>query len=407
MVAAVAACAMALASPAAARSEHHRAATHYIIAPSAPRAAYYATPASAGFGPTAPGVSSILIDAGTGRVITAAGADIPRYPASLTKLMVLDLAFGALREGRMSLDTQIPISEHAASVEPVKLGLTPGDRISVREAILAMTTMSANDAATALGEYLGGGSEARCAQMMTLRAHALGMAQTQFYNASGLPNPYQITTARDLSILARDIVVAYPEDQSFFEVQKYGFRSRIVFSNNQMLRLYPGATGMKTGYTILARHNLITSAVRDGRVLIGVELHEPSWGATYAQMTALLDAGFGSHMAAAPYVPPAYAAAAPAPAARPPVPARLAWAAQLGLYNRMALARSEALAVRAMRGIGTARVAKVDHHGKVLWTAQLADLTFDAAHQTCSVLTARGHVCLIVGPMADHLALAD
>jgi D-alanyl-D-alanine carboxypeptidase len=352
-------------------------------------------------------VSSILIDAGTGRVITAAGADIPRYPASLTKLMVLDLAFGALRNGRMSLDTQIPISEHAASVEPVKLGLTPGDRISVREAILAMTTMSANDAATALGEYLGGGSEARCAQMMTLRAHALGMAQTQFYNASGLPNPYQITTARDLSILARDIVVAYPEDQSFFEVQKYGFRSRIVFSNNQMLRLYPGATGMKTGYTILARHNLITSAVRDGRVLIGVELHEPSWGATYAQMTALLDAGFGSHMAAAPYVPPAYAAAAPAPAARRPVPARLAWAAQLGLYNRMVLARSEALAVRAMRGVGTARVAKVDHHGKVLWTAQLADLTFDAAHQTCSVLTSRGHVCLIVGPMADHLALAD
>jgi D-alanyl-D-alanine carboxypeptidase len=407
MMAAVTACAVALTSPAAARSDHRQAAIHYNKPPSGARAVYYSTPPSAGFGPTAPGASTILIDAGNGRVITAAGADIPRYPASLTKLMVLDLAFQALRAGRMSLDTDIPVSAHAASVEPVKLGLTPGDRISVHDAILAMTTMSANDAATALGEYLGGGSEARCAQMMTLRAHALGMAQTQFYNASGLPNPYQVTTARDLSILARDIVVAYPEDQSFFEVQKFNFRGRVVFSNNQMLRLYPGATGMKTGYTILARHNLITSAVRNGRVLIGVELHEPSWGATYAQMIALLDAGFGSHMAAAPYIPPVYAAAAPAPAARRPPAARLAWAAQLGLYNRMVLARSEALAVRAMRGVGTARVAKVDHHGKVLWTAQLADLTFDAAHQTCSVLAARGHVCLIVGPMADHVALAD
>jgi len=402
MMAAVASCAVAMTSPAAARADHRRAATHYITVPAA---AYDPAPPSAGFGPTAPGASTILVDAGTGRVMSAAGADIPRYPASLTKLMVLDLAFEALRAGRMSLDTQIPVSEHAASVEPVKLGLTPGDRISVHDAILAMTTMSANDAATALGEYLGGGSEARCAQMMTLRAHALGMAQTQFYNASGLPNPYQVTTARDLSILARDIVVAYPEDQSFFEVQKYNFRGRIVFSNNQMLRLYPGATGMKTGYTILARHNLITSAVRGGRVLIGVELHEPSWGATYAQMTALLDTGFGSHVAAAAYNPPVDAAMAPA-ARRAPA-ARLAWAAQLGLYNRMAMARAEALAVRAMRGTGTARVAKVDHHGKVLWTAQLADLTFDAAHQTCSVLAARGHVCLIIGPMADHLAMAN
>ena len=225
------------------------------------RHAYFAPPPSAqpvadtNFGPTAAGVSAIVINAGTGSVVSQIGADIPRYPASLTKLMTLDLAFQALRDRRMTLDTQLPVSVHASIVEPVKLGLMPGDTITVRQAILAMTTMSANDAATALGEYLGGGSEDRCAQMMTLRAHALGMAQTQFYNASGLPNPGQVTTARDLSILARDIVVNFPQDQPFFEALNFDFNGRTVYSNNGMLKLYPGAMGMKTGYTILARHN--------------------------------------------------------------------------------------------------------------------------------------------------------
>jgi len=403
----MAALAAGLASPADAHNSRHRtgahvnhAVTHYNTLVPATPAYDYNQPVSAGFGPTAPGASTILIDAASGQVMSATGADIPRYPASLTKLMVLDLTFQALRDGRLTLDTQIPVSYHAAAVEPVKLGLAPGSTIAVRDAILAMATMSANDAATALGEYLGGGSEVRCAQMMTLRAHALGMAQTQFYNASGLPNPYQVTTARDLSILARDIVVAFPADQSFFEVQSFNFRGRIVFSNNQMLRIYPGATGMKTGYTILARHNLITSAVRNGRVLIGVALHEPSWGTTYAQMTAMLDAGFGYHLAAvAPAPQQVVMPAAPRPAVQ------LAWAAQLGTYNRMAIARSEAASVRAMRGVGTARVAKVQHHGRVLWNAQLADLSFGAAHATCSVLAARGHACSIIGPVADHVAL--
>ena len=116
-------------------------------------------PPSAGFGPTYPGPSTLVMDAATGRVLSESGADIPRYPASLTKLMTLDLAFQALRDGKLTLDTPLPVSVHAASVEPVKLGLRPGSTITVRQAILAMTTMSANDAATALGEYLGGGSE--------------------------------------------------------------------------------------------------------------------------------------------------------------------------------------------------------------------------------------------------------
>ncbi len=381
-------------------------------------------PPDSGFGPTAPGVSSILIDAGTGAVLSETGADVPRYPASLTKLMTLDLAFQALRDGRMTLDTPVPVSYHAASVEPVKLGLQPGDSLTVRQAVLAMTTMSANDAATALGEFLGGGSEARCAEMMTLRAHALGMAQTEFYNASGLPNPNQVTTARDLAILARDIVVAFPEDQGFFEVQQFNLNGHQIYSNNAMLKIYPGATGMKTGYTILAKHNLITSAVRNGRVLIGVELHEPSWGQTYSQMTAMLDNGFGvplqQGMAMAQNQPPAAApvpqssslfpsaeAATPRPAAPPARVLNASWTAQLGVYSRMAKARAQAIAVREMRGMGIPRIARVQSHGKVLWTAQLAGLTEPAAHATCSALAARGAACRIIAPQAEHLAARD
>jgi D-alanyl-D-alanine carboxypeptidase len=391
------------------RHHHHWAHPAYVPQPYA--YSLNQAPPSAGFGPTSSGASSIVIDAGTGRVIEEAGADVPRYPASLTKLMTLDLAFQALRDGRLTLDTQIPVSYHAAAVEPVKLGLQPGDTITVRQAILAMTTMSANDAATALGEYLGGGSEDRCAQMMTLRAHALGMAQTEFYNASGLPNPNQITTARDLSILARDIVVSFPDDQQFFEVQEFDFNGHSVYSNNAMLKIYPGATGMKTGYTILARHNLITSAQRNGQVLIGVVLHEPSWGQTYAQMTAMLDSGFGGHVAA----PNMEVAAVPPPAAPPviqvaaPPRPRLAgdWIAQLGLFSRMSRARVEAITVQQMRGIGIARIARVERHGRTLWGAQLAGLSLMAAHETCDELAERGKSCRVIPPASDHLALAD
>jgi D-alanyl-D-alanine carboxypeptidase len=416
-------------SPASAHSRHHRAiAAHVVALPPA------AAAPDTGFGPTAPGVSAILIDAASGKVLSEDGADTPRYPASLTKLMVLDLAFEALRDNRMSLETQIPVSYHAASVEPVKLGLRPGDTITVEQAILAMTTMSANDAATALGEYLGGGSEYRCGEMMTLRAHSLGMAQTEFFNASGLPNPDQVTTARDLSILARDIVVTYPQFQGFFEAQKFNFNGRMVYSNNQMLKLYPGTTGMKTGYTTLAKHNLITSAQRDGRTLIGVELHEPSWGATYTQMTAMLDSGFGGGAGAgAPDMAVAQNGPVAAPVAAPPraapvrapglglIPsaeaaapaaskatARLAdWTAQIGSYTRLAKARTQALYVAHLRGVGFPRVARVEQRGHVLWTAQLAGLTQSAAYETCSALAAKRTSCVIIAPQSEHLADRD
>jgi D-alanyl-D-alanine carboxypeptidase len=419
-----------------AHSRHHHRSNSTIVQPPAADPSDLITSQNANMGPTAPGVSSIVINASTGNVVSQNGADIPRYPASLTKLMTLDLAFQALRDDRMTLDTRLPVSEHAAEVEPVKLGLAPGNTITVRQAILAMTTMSANDAATALGEYLGGGSEYRCAQMMTLRAHALGMAQSQFYNASGLPNPNQVTTARDLGILARDIVVSYPQYQQFFEVLSFDFNGRTIYSNNAMLKIYPGAMGMKTGYTILARHNLITAAERNGTILIGVELHEPSWGETYTQMTTLLDNGFGGHIEGsnatllaarqsnAPpqfVLPPPSSAAASLfqsaqaatiePAANPSTNSNhylvSGWTAQLGSYRLMNKARQQAITVHRICGVGFARIARLNSHGKIYWAAQLAGLSLSDAHATCHALAARGDSCRVIAPESAHLAMRD
>ena len=142
--------------------------------------------------------SSIVIDAATGNVLSAVNADELRHPASLTKMMTLYMVFEALRDRRIALDQLVPVSSHAASMSPSKLGLLPGTRITVEQAILGLVTKSANDAAAALGELLGGDEE-RFAQMMTLRARALGMTRTVFRNASGLPDPEQVTTARDLA----------------------------------------------------------------------------------------------------------------------------------------------------------------------------------------------------------------
>lgn len=375
------------------------------------------------FGPTSPGVSSAMIDVRSGQLIALHGADIPRYPASLTKLMTLDLAFRALASGRLSLETQIPVSYTASAVEPVKLGLEPGSTISVRNAIMAMTTMSANDAATALGQYLGGGSLARCADLMTARAHELGMTNTRFINPSGLPSPYQVTTAQDMATLARDIVLQYPQYQSFFEIRSFDFRGHTIYSNNGMLRFYPGTTGMKTGYTDLARHNLVTSVDRNGRILIGVVLHEPSWGSAYRQMAAMLNVGFDSrstvrHQTLAQTTDTHTAPGIERVASRMPERARqlpdstesprvtrAQWVARLGVYRYEVNARQAAVKAHRLHGRGIAQIEHVEQHGRNLWLAQLAGLTYTGAQNTCREMHAHEGLCAVQRLNSDNLAM--
>lgn len=415
--------------PAFAQTTHHRGLHHYghhqRVEHHRPYRATYTPVAyfsSANHGPTTAGVSAAVINVQSGQIVSSYGADIPRYPASLTKLMTLDLAFQELASGRLSLDTQIPVSEAASSVEPVKLGLRPGSTIAVGDAIMAMTTMSANDAATALGQYLGGGSLTRCADMMTARAHALGMAQTDFTNPSGLPNPYQVSTAHDLALLARDIVLQYPQYQHFFELKSFDFRGRTIYSNNGMLALYPGTTGMKTGYTDLARHNLITSAERGGQAFVGVVLHEPSWGTAYTQMSQLLNAGFyGRTASVQPQIAQAQPVASDAHVVRVashgferahalpnsvshqrPVPEQ--WAAQLGTYSYKHDARYAALRAHRLSGAGVAQIRHIEQHGKTLWVAQITGLTYTSANSTCRDMHAHNGRCSIQRLDANHLA---
>ncbi|WP_246285498.1 D-alanyl-D-alanine carboxypeptidase family protein, partial [Nguyenibacter vanlangensis] len=251
----------------------------------------------AGFAPRAHAqyvgqISSIVMDARTGAVLSQSSPDLQRYPASLTKLMTLYLAFKGLRTGQITLDQTVPVSAHAASMEPSKLGLVPGTYLTVEQAILGLVTKSANDAACALGELLGGGSEDRFADLMTGQARALGMTRTTFRNASGLPDPDQMTSARDLALLTRQIITEFPEYYHYFSVPAFYFHGRQVPNHDPMLRIYPGADGLKTGYTAIAGRNLVTSAIRDNVRLIGVVLGARSNPQRSAIMASILDDGF-------------------------------------------------------------------------------------------------------------------
>lgn len=235
--------------------------------------------------------SSIVIDAGSGDVLEAVNADEPRYPASLTKMMTIYMLFEALRDRRVTLDELVPVSAHAASMEPEKLGIVPGMRLTVEQALLGLVTLSANDAASALGELMGG-DEDRFAEMMTLRARALGMNHTIFRNASGLPDPEQVSTAHDMALLARHLILDFPDEYRYFSTPFFTFGRRTIFNHDRMLVTYPGADGMKTGYTHAAGHNIVTSALRDNVRLIGVVMGAGSNAERDIHMASLLDQGF-------------------------------------------------------------------------------------------------------------------
>ncbi len=249
-------------------------------------------------------ISSIVLDAGSGAVLQQNNPDLERFPASLTKLMTLYMAFEALRDRRITLDSPVPVSDHAASMEPSKLGLLPGSYITVQEAVLALVTKSANDAASALGEMLGG-DEDRFGQMMTLRARALGMSHTTFRNASGLPDPDQITTAGDLALLARHLIADFPDQYHYFSVPYFWFHGRMIPNHDPMLRSYPGADGLKTGFTDAAGLNLVTSAMRGNIRLIGVVLGARTSAQRSNVMTALLNDGFSQEGVPVPAPMPA------------------------------------------------------------------------------------------------------
>ncbi|MDP3660208.1 D-alanyl-D-alanine carboxypeptidase [Phenylobacterium sp.] len=216
-----------------------------------------------------PKYAAIVVDAKTGEVMYAKRADSPRYPASITKVMTLYLTFEALASGKLQPDDRVVFSPHAAAQSPTKLGVAAGDSISVSDAMQAMAIKSANDAAVAMAEKLGG-TESRFAALMTLRARELGMQNTRFVNASGLPDSRQLTTARDIAILSRSVMRDYPQYYKLFSQQQFAFRGQLMRNHNGLLFRMPGVDGLKTGFTNASGYNLAVSAVRDNRRLIGV-----------------------------------------------------------------------------------------------------------------------------------------
>jgi D-alanyl-D-alanine carboxypeptidase len=258
---------------------------------------------------------SIVIDADTGRVLSAMNADAITYPASLTKMMTLYLTFEALNSGRLRLDQVLPVSSEAASKSPTKLHLVPGDSVQVHDLILGIVTKSANDAAAVLAEGLAG-SEPAFADRMTAKASQLGMTSTIYRNASGLPDPEQRTTARDVAQLALALYHDFPREYRYFATRQFFFRGRVIVTHNHLLDWYEGADGIKTGYIGASGFNLAASAVRNGHRLIGVVMGGASAGSRDREMAALLDQGF-----AEVGVSPALVAQreAPAPSAAPAV----------------------------------------------------------------------------------------
>ena len=283
-------------------------------------------------------VAEFVVDANSGRVLYARNEDQVRHPASITKVMTLYLLFEQLEKGRMRLDSRLPISAHAAAQAPTKLGLRPGDTISVDDAIKAVVTKSANDIAVAIAEAIGG-DEKTFSAMMTHKAHALGMTSTRYVNASGLPDDEQVTTARDLAILGRAVQERFPRYYHYFSTPVFYYRGIANRNHNHLLGRIDGMDGIKTGYTRSSGFNLLTSVRRDGHHIIGVVLggttaagrdrimadlieSEIDKGAVGRSAPLIAENETGGRMETADFREPR-AAAEPKPEARPELPLQL------------------------------------------------------------------------------------
>jgi D-alanyl-D-alanine carboxypeptidase len=235
--------------------------------------------------------AALVLDGATGKVLYSRNSEATRHPASLTKMMTLYLLFEQLKNGQMTLATPLPVSEHAAIQHKTKLYLRPGTTIPVESAIRAIVVCSANDVAVAIAEAIGG-SEDHFAQMMTEKARQLGMTHTFYHNASGLPDDLQVTTASDLSILARHLAYDFPQYFPYFSTQTFTWHGETHKSTDHLLGAYEGADGIKTGYTGASGFNLVSSVVRGGAHVIAVVMGGRTARRRDSEMMAMLDRTF-------------------------------------------------------------------------------------------------------------------
>jgi len=238
---------------------------------------------------------ALLFDANGGTVLYSEDVDQVWHPASLTKLMTAYLTFEALKDGKLKLDQDLTVDERAFKMVPSRLGLKVGEKIKAELALKAMVVKSANDMAVAIAEAIGG-TEDGFADMMNAKARQLGMKNTHYANASGLPNDAQVTSARDLAILTEALIKDFPEQAYLYSLTSVKIGSHEVETHNTLLKTYDGADGMKTGFICDSGYNIVASATRDGRRLVAVVLGEQSSASRNVRAAAMLDYGFQNYL---------------------------------------------------------------------------------------------------------------
>lgn len=350
----------------------------------------------------------LAIDLDSGRILEAQGADLPRWPASLAKMMTVYLAFEALEEGRIAGGDLVTVSLNAAAQPPSKLGLRAGERVRFDELVAAAAIASANDAAAAVGDALAG-SETVFVDQMNAAARRLGMSRSAFSNASGLPRPGQHSTARDMALLARALLVDFPERAKLFSQTGGRAAGRRYRATNGLLGRYKGAFGLKTGFTCRAGYNLAAAARRGERRVLAVTLGHRTGAARRRAIAALLDRAFeaqGPQSDARPLLAAAAAAVgAPSPpSARACAPSRVSgltglsgWGVFLGARSSRAEAEQEikrAEELAKTRG----RVFITRRSGDGRWVAVLSGYGRAGAIRVCAAYRRAGGYCLTMSP---------
>ena len=371
------------------------------------------------------GYAAIAIDADSGQVLHAANPDTLNYPASLTKMMTLYLVFEAVEAGGTALSDELAVSANAAGQPRSKLDLKAGTTIRLYDAVLALATKSANDVATVIAEHFSG-SEADFAMLMTRKARRLSMKHTTFRNPSGLHDPRQQTTARDISRLARALYSRFPQFTHFFANRSFEYNGTVYRSTNKLLSNYPGMNGIKTGYIRASGFNLAASVQRDGQHIIAVILGGKTGRKRDAKMRRILDRAFADvgrisrtmtivarprpkpdidfAIAASALPKPAAVAVAKRPESIPPVlfSPEQDWAIQVGAFSRRDAAEqaldTAARVVPALR-LGNGRhIIPVEDNQGTLYRARHQGLTKQEAQDACSSLWARNLPCIIARP---------
>jgi D-alanyl-D-alanine carboxypeptidase len=365
----------------------------------------------------------LVVDAETGKVLVAERANLPWYPASLTKLMTAYITFSEVAAGRLSLTDTITVSAEAAAQPPTKFGFRTGQQITVQQALTAMLVSSANDAAYAMAERVGG-SAANFVGRMNATAQNLGMIGTHFENPNGLPDSAQVTTARDIALLAMAIIHNFPDRYPMFSLRQVSIGGRSQPTVNGLLGAYPGADGMKTGFTCGSGYNIVGSAVHSGQRLVAVVLGAHDRNQRSSLVRGLFDVGFRggetvpntiSNIAMVPAglessTPPTVlrgsdceASATPDAEAQDAAPARLpGWGIIFGSFAnpdiaRQAIGGAQAKLNGALNG-ARPTVVKRQFEGTSKYAALLVGLDSDDAGSACRMLWHRALYCLALNP---------